>query len=342
MQRCSKGFTLVELLIVIAILAILASMVLFALAGAEGTAKEMRTQSTITKLHNLVMQKWESYRTRRVPVNAFQQEPFTDTNGNGQHDGSEAYQDLNSNGQYDIYRRPGVVMHRLSALRELMRMEMPDRMTDLQDGTVTPSVIGHPTNKMPAPSSWQNYRRAVPAGLSNDTYQGAECLFLIVTRGIDDPDVMEQFSPSEFGDKDGDGLKEFWDAWENPISFLRWAPGFESTLQDVSAPINEHDPFDPLQVHIPLNTSDPWFVAAPQKGKHPPIFPFIYSAGPDGIYDIITDGSSPIRYAVPPSMTPPIPPNNPYYFDGTDRIGTPTDLDGSGSIDTEDNITNHN
>lgn len=330
MQRRPKGFTLVELLIVIAILAILASMVLFALAGAEGTAKEMRTQSTITKLHNLVMQKWEGYRTRRVPLKI--PEPFKDNNGNGQYDSGEQFTDQDRSGAYDYKYTPvQSAVARLNLMRELQRMELPDRLTDVSDDPVILTSI---------PSATQSYRRSATAS-ATDQYQGAECLFLIVTRGIDDPDVMEQFSQSEFGDKDGDGLNEFWDAWENPISFLRWAPGFESTLQDTSAPIAEHDPFDPLRVHVPLNTSDPWYLPPPATstkpaGKHPPIFPLIYSAGSDGAYDIVTDSSSSVlRYA---TLNPP---NNPYYFDGTERIGTPSDLDGSGSVDTEDNITNH-
>lgn len=342
MQR--RGFTLVELLIVIAILAVLASMVLFALAGAEGTAKEMNTRTTIEKLNVLIMRKYESYRTRRVPVRSFQQEPFSDFNNNGVMDSGEfnpATHDLNQNGIYDRYRMVGVVQFRLTALRELMRMEMPDRLTDLQDGATTASVIGHPTAKMQAPASWLSYRRALAGLTPTNQYQGAECLYLIVSRGLDDPEVMEQFS-GDVGDKDGDGLKEFWDAWDNPISFLRWAPGFDSDLQNTVSPITEHDPFDPMQAHFPTNSSDPWYLPPPNRGKHPPIFPLIYSAGPDGVYDIVTDSStSPIRYAFPPAMTPPIPPNNPYYFDGTERVGTPSDLDGSGAIDSIDNITNH-
>lgn len=323
MQR--RGFTLVELLVVIAILATLASMMLFALAGAEGDAKIIRTRSTIEKIDAIIMRKWDSYRTRRVPVRAFTAETITNT----------GYHDINSNGVRDDYRPAAIIFHRLTALREYMRLDMPDRMTDLQDGPQTAVIIGHPTDKMPAPSTWHVYRRFIPTGLSNDSYQGAECLYLIVAKGSDDPEAMESFSPSEIGDKDNDGMKEFWDGWQNPISFLRWAPGYQSSLQDTTAPIDEHDPFDPRQIHTPNNTSDPWYVAPPNKGKHPPLYPLIYSAGPDGEYGIVTDSkSSPIRYAFPPNTNPPILPNNPYYFDGTDRVGTQ-------EAGSEDNVTNH-
>ncbi len=49
-------------------MSILASMMLFALAGAENTAKEMRTRATIDKINNAIMEKYESYRTRRLPL----------------------------------------------------------------------------------------------------------------------------------------------------------------------------------------------------------------------------------------------------------------------------------
>ena len=63
-----RAFTLVELLVTITIIAILAAMILFALAGALESAKRDKTLSTISKLNSLVMAKYESYRTRRVPV----------------------------------------------------------------------------------------------------------------------------------------------------------------------------------------------------------------------------------------------------------------------------------
>src|SRR5690606_16654245 len=111
------------------------------------------------------------------------------------------------------------------------------------------------------------------------------------------------FTASEIGDIDGDGLFEFVDAWERPISFLRWAPGFESAMQprSVNPPAYEsHDPLDPLKRHSPAPASDtvahwPEFFTS---GVHPPLFPLIFSAGPDGVYDVATDAeSSPLIYA---------------------------------------------
>jgi len=50
------------------ILGLLSSMVLFALASAQESARVAKTQSTINKLNALIMAKYDSYRTRRVPA----------------------------------------------------------------------------------------------------------------------------------------------------------------------------------------------------------------------------------------------------------------------------------
>ena len=56
-------------MVVIAIMSVLASLVLFAMAGATESAKAAKTKSTINKLNAVIMAKYESYRTRRLPVN---------------------------------------------------------------------------------------------------------------------------------------------------------------------------------------------------------------------------------------------------------------------------------
>src|SRR5436309_2665148 len=105
-KTCNRaGFTLTELLIVMMILGIMTGLALSGLAGAINLAKEQRTRAIITKIDQLVMEHYEDYRTRSVPLNQF--------------------------------AAPSVAArNRLYALRELMRMEMPDRVTDVVDGPV--------------------------------------------------------------------------------------------------------------------------------------------------------------------------------------------------------------
>jgi len=65
-----RAFTLVELLVVVVIIGLLASISLAALAQARQTARIARTKATITKLNAIIIEQYASYRTRRVPVAA--------------------------------------------------------------------------------------------------------------------------------------------------------------------------------------------------------------------------------------------------------------------------------
>ena len=100
-----SGFTLIELLITVAIIGIMASMVLFALYCAGEASKTAKTRSLVTKLANVINAKMDAYQTRRVPIVI---PPETTS--------------LQLTAKY-----------RLDALRDLMRLEMPDRWTDVID-----------------------------------------------------------------------------------------------------------------------------------------------------------------------------------------------------------------
>lgn len=321
------AFTLVELLIVISIIGLLSSMVLFALASAQESARVAKTQSTIDKIHALIMQKYESYRTRRVPITI---PPGTSPRA--------------------------AAVYRLDALRELMRMEMPDRYSDIIDPPKTRSIAGVGTSPLMSVPAVTLAYRSLLVGTRTTQFENAECLYLLVTRGLSDPDVLEQFAPDEIGDTDGDGMREFLDGWGRPINFLRWAPGFSSPLhpwsvnpKDALGSINSnkayptaHDPFDPMRYYKP-SAGDPFYDPnkSPEQQVYPPLYPLIYSPGPDHISDIQDGGGSPpMRYSATS------PPNNPYATVAGGLLGAPTDLDSAfgpaDKIDNSvDNITNH-
>src|SRR5690348_9653423 len=67
-QRRS-GFTLIELLVSIMVIAILSALLFGALQRAGSAAKVVHTKSTIAKLNVSLMDRWDSYRSRRLPVN---------------------------------------------------------------------------------------------------------------------------------------------------------------------------------------------------------------------------------------------------------------------------------
>ena len=60
-----RAFTLTELMVSIVIIAILSSVTLYAMASVQTQAQVQRTKAQAAKLHELVMERWESYETRR-------------------------------------------------------------------------------------------------------------------------------------------------------------------------------------------------------------------------------------------------------------------------------------
>jgi len=265
MHRQRYGFTLIELLTVLGIIGVLSSMVLLALYSVSENARKQRTKAQITKIHELISGRWESYRTRPMPISA---------------------QALR--GKSPRY----AALLRLKAMYELMRMEMPDRKLDVVEpakekvwAVSRSSVANAHYLRLQLNPKW-----TVP-------FQSAECLYMILANIQDgDTNGLDFFREREKGDVDGDGMPEILDGWGQPIAFLRWAPayigGSFSTLQfgdlnkkkDGDAGEGNGDPFDPLKVNLRWRNENP--------NDDPfALFPLIYSIGPDGKGGIFEGGS---------------------------------------------------
>jgi prepilin-type N-terminal cleavage/methylation domain-containing protein len=269
----AAGFTLVELLVVVAIIVILAGMALGGLAVARNSARQRATHATIAKLNNVVLPLYDSYRNRRVPLS------------------NQAIQQIAASSQaavtwypYDPANAPlvpfghpvpltTVALIRLAALRDIMRMELPERPSDI----INPPLF---FPLMLEPSLHRGYATRAGAVMGHQN-GSAECLYMIVTMALGE-EARQQFGEDEVGDTDGNGLPEFLDGWGRPIYFLRWAPGFnQSDLQQnvpshpdqatvAAAAQYDHDPLDPRRVD-------------PNAFR---LVPLIYSPGSDGVYDV--------------------------------------------------------
>jgi len=181
---------------------------------------------------------------------------------------------------HDSYRTrlKGTTKAQLGQVRATIVEEMPDSWANV----VATAATG--------PGKAYNRYRTVTSPDSN--YQGAECLYMIVTRSGFSPDAIESFRPDEIGDKDDDGAKEFHDGWGNPIAFIRWAPGFSSSPSG-----SPH--YSPVQIADPARYPDPLDLGTP---RHDPtafeLVPLIYSPGPDEAtsgssgYGILTSGTA--------------------------------------------------
>jgi len=355
------ALTLVELLITITIIATLAAMFLGASNAAMESARSARTKTTIGKIHSLLMERLDSYSTRRVDVNPG---IITTTNNNIDSDSSIPQNQKSSK------KGEALTELRLLALRELMKLEMPDRWSDILGDEVanalpsTNAVALNPVVLEFRPSIAAAYLRRFRALNAPDTQeakkqildnQGAECLYMVIMLHTGDGEARTLFSRQDIGDTDGDGALEFLDGWGRPIHYLRWPAGFEGESQLMSGEADsDHDPFDFFRRDVvppsPASpgTSPPWLDDIFPAFR---LVPLVYSAGPDGDADLFTvkhpNNPGPViddPYRIYSSQDP----------DGSDppvlgRIGTPMsfgpdpdDIDPTDDGDNwYDNIHNH-
>jgi len=232
-----------------------------------------------------------------------------------------------------------------------MRMELPDRWSDVTFKRIEDGLPGSGTFADQTPNGVRRtalsraYLRKYQT-LTGDAerikrWQGAECLYMIVTLATSDGDTLKLFRDSDVGDVDGDGAPEFLDAWGEPILFLHAAPGFSSVsqLQNGVLGLEESDVRHTPQDHDPLDI----YRQAKQAIR---TVPLIYSAGPDQDFDIfdgrLKDVQDPVYIGFDVL-------GKHYFFNYllnnqdnvVRRLGRPEDVDGDSPEGWVDNIHNH-
>ena len=376
-DKQKQGFTLIEALLVIAIIGVLTSMSLLVLADAANSAKVSRAKVQIRKINDLVMDRWESFETRPIPFK------------------------LDTNLFPALLDPRNAARVRLYAIRELMRLELPDRFTDITAGSVNVTVPmdnGTTVNCSIGNNSLNDFYQRNITATATTQFQGAECLYMVLASIQDEyGNGLDAFSDDEIGDLDGDGMPEIQDPWGMPIEFLRWAPGFSELASDYegvigqwsSAPalpdtvypttrqrspiqsnnsIDDPDPFDPLSTDPRLNrvttiTTPPFDDPADNNARNDTfrLVPLIYSAGPNRSYDVwrrdeedfdfydFGSGFTLINYTATPPMDAQLL-NDPYAGrglgagpanDDTPSVGFRIDIDGDQIEGYIDNIDNH-
>lgn len=296
--KASGGFTLIDLLVAITIIGTLAAIVLGAVGLTRHQARVEKTRDLVTKLHNIVMAKYDSYRTRRVPMDlrayVWAHSPLNPSCPPGEKYYHVEY-DLANPDPTKLKWPKEIARARVNAIRDLMRLEMPDRWSDVIWATepskpeLVPLILPSP------PSLTQRYNRIYNSSPADDDtkdkWGAAECLYMIV---MAIPDAAEQFHESEIGDIDGDGLPEFHDAWGRPIRFLRWPAGFYEDTTDSGFPLYGDSDLQFGPKFLQLGAVNPKYQAdsfdpqraMPENQGSFALFPLIYSAGSDGEFDI--------------------------------------------------------
>jgi len=352
--RRRRSFTLVELLTVTLVIGVLAGMVLFAMGAAQERAREQKTRTMIATLDRLLMERWNQFLNRRVtPIQLNSADQLEFTEGNVKN-AIQAMSDPSSD-------RSAAAKMILDGLRLTQKIEFPDRWSDINDELGAPDKSRIPLHFRSATwvayknywsSLWDELKDGKHGGNDPDAranlreFQGAECLYMIITFGTGDGRMGEYFKDGDTGDLDGDGYLEFHDGWGTPISFIRWPAGFTSERQP-GDPATDPDPFDPQMADY----DDSDVQAGPNALRGFRVVPLIYSAGPDRRFDIYkgnseADDDLPIDpyYVVPADQT---------GLNRSLQIGTPIDANnndendqngsapGNGIQEWQDNIHNH-
>lgn len=234
-QQERRGFTLVELLTVIIIIALLATLGLAVQRASVESARRSRTQTTITKIDHVLSAIYEKYQYRKVAL-----PDYSDAQLDGIL-GDSIIANYVNNGEPDKAeqaRRTARMIARTRALRELLVMDMPTNVGEIMDDALNPLTPEY-AEKTPLSNLYYKLVTAPVSALSDPTAEdlaaarakalattNAELLYMIVMNA--DPEARTLFHDREIGvweEGERTGGKVFVDGWGNPICFLRWAPG---------------------------------------------------------------------------------------------------------------------
>jgi prepilin-type N-terminal cleavage/methylation domain-containing protein len=238
LDRPRHGFSLTELLVAVSIMLVLASMTAAAVSMASGHQKRLRTRAVIAKIDAIVSSQYIAYAGRNVEA----------ASGTA----------------------------RGEMLRSIARGDLPDGWHVVAD-LVNKSPTALTAHQQAYVAVWQSLTDEAKENVPSE-HSAAECLFLAVMHGGLSDCLDCESLHIDVGDKDGDAMPEFLDAWGNPISFilepkkLRLPPG---SGKDFFSP---ELPFDPV-------------VSATGDARGGLMRPLIVSAGPDGGYGLEANAS---------------------------------------------------
>lgn len=227
-----RGFTLIEILIVIAIVSALLAGLGVTLANFLTMAREGQTTATLRKIDGLITERQQAV-TR-----------FFDSRDFRRHVSVQHERLKKGNPTQGVAQLLGLAPDFVEVItkKRLLQLSLPQRFAEMIDER-QPATPGNPkglgADGIPdaiqfdevykSLITWNSPTPAIPASATpaNHTPQteSAELLYFALTR-------MEQFGApatgtddfqlTEIADTDNDGLPEFVDGWGNPLRFYRW------------------------------------------------------------------------------------------------------------------------
>jgi prepilin-type N-terminal cleavage/methylation domain-containing protein len=264
-----RGVTLIELLITMAIMAIISAAIMGTARAAMESARRSRTQTIVTRLSGLITEQMATYSTRRVDIHPEIVQALDKYVASGSGDRKARL----------IARGQMMADARLLAVRELVKMEMPDTWEDIDH---KPLIL------VRRPALSESYRRRYTLAQSAE-FDSAECLYMTVMSTTGDGEARTFFAAQDIGDVDGDGAPEFLDGWQQPIRWIRWAPGFVSPLQPINPNTGLRDGDDPLDPYGRDRNPEPPLTIQPPIDSYPPVKPTRLEGGDEDFRGIYKD-----------------------------------------------------
>ena len=256
-SRNLSGFTLVELLLVIAIISVLAAMSLGVLRNAQDSAKSAATQARITQIEALLAIQLEDYEVRRLPISNRELADYVRANPAKDEDGDNVKVFV----QLQALRR--------QILMDIINSEFPRPYIDAQDGFRLnpdvgqfPSDIGpvvgaaetvpfgdepvgfrtwletnymNPVNETPLSERLDQLKTSAIRSLerfnpdpdnadAGDPFNlPGEYLYAVLERlDVDGTPAVELLGNAIVGNVDGDQFSELIDAWGEPLQLRIW------------------------------------------------------------------------------------------------------------------------
>lgn len=263
-----RGFTLVEMLVVIAIIGVLATIGAWGVSGMLETARESATEATLTKIQTLLKNRMKAL---QLMHREFSKNP-------------------RSNRRFVVIRRD---------IENQLGNEWPDRLKETAAMEAAMEAAWREEHRALMPQRYsESPQFTPPAGFqAGSVTESAELLYAFLTadtRGVGDAGT--EFSTQEIQDTDDNGRMEFVDAWGRPLRFYRWPtrlmrPGGGSLDDTYADPLYGGAPNDankdPMSVSRGLQTLYDLPLTGYPAGNYHDVdtyhTPLVVSAGPDGV-----------------------------------------------------------
>ena len=290
---------MVELLIVIAIIALLMSLTFSVMYGLTTQAEEVATTTTVRKIDALLQQRMDAF-NRAFKGNRL--------------DAAVSIVSVTLAGQqiFGVREEVKEILARKRSFRFEFPQRLVERLVEEQPTGSSPKVAGLPDSLFKAFAEPEARQQLVNEGNATPTDQevldratqnwqkhrpeteSAELLYFALTAatsyGVGAVDT-DRFTSEEVADTDEDGLPEFVDAWGQPLRFYRWPTRLIDSAPPVPFTPVLADPADPTDVRtIPMVRRDKAGLLF--RGLSPPPLPL-----PNGVLPrdlLLTDPDDPV------------------------------------------------